>query len=205
VPAQLFGHHFDNGEDPAGDRPLPAPTGNIINASPCPAPTKRPVGRRTNDDVGARATGPPHEQGGVQEHTPSAGRPHSTTHGCEDYKLVSLATEQRHEVIILAVVQRKTAVSRTDNVFLSWMRIVTKMLRLDGSQRRRAWQAWPQCDTSIPKLHEDALRPIQLYLDARPASSKSVAESSHSLVAAAKANGAVLLATSASDLPALPE
>jgi hypothetical protein len=116
-----------------------------------------------------------------------------------------LATEQRHEVIILAVVQRKTAVSRTDNVFLSWMRIVTKMLRLDGSQRRRAWQAWPQCDTSIPKLHEDALRPIQLYLDARPASSKSVAESSHSLVAAAKANGAVLLATSASDLPALPE
>ena len=122
-----------------------------------------------------------------------------------EYKLMSLATDTRHEIVVLAVIQRKTAVSRADNVFLSWMRIVTKLLHFDGMQRRRAWEAWPQTDSSVPKLHADAARPIQLFLDARPAISKSVAESSHSLVAAAKANGSVLLATSASDLPALPE
>ncbi len=120
-----------------------------------------------------------------------------------EYTLTSLASDTRHEIVVLAVVERKTAVSRVDNVFLSWMRIVTKLLHFEGSQRRRAWEAWPQTDSSVPKLHADA-RPIQLYLDARPASSKSVAESSQNLVAAAKANGSVLLAASSTGLPALP-
>jgi acetamidase/formamidase len=55
-----------------------------------------------------------------------------------EYTLTSLATDMRHEIVVLAVVERKTAVSRADNVFLSWMRIVTKLLQLEGSQRRRA-------------------------------------------------------------------
>jgi len=34
-----------------------------------------------------------------------------------EYKLISFETGGRHEVVVLAVVQRKTAVSRADNVF----------------------------------------------------------------------------------------
>ncbi len=119
-----------------------------------------------------------------------------------DFKLLMHESEARHEVVIVAVVNRKTAVARADNVYLAWMRIVTRLLRFDGSQRRRAWQPWPKDEESYPKLHADA-RPIQLYLDARPASQPFV-ETCLRVAAAAKENGA-MLASSSRDLPALPE
>jgi len=120
-----------------------------------------------------------------------------------DFKLWMHESEPRHEVVIVAVVDRKTAVTRADNVYLAWMRIVTRVLHFEGSQRRRAWHAWPKDEESYPKLHADA-RPIQLYLDVRPASQPFL-ETCLRVAAAAKENGAMALASSSRDLPALPE
>ncbi len=117
-------------------------------------------------------------------------------------KLLMYESEARHEVVIVAVVNRKTAVARADNVYLAWMRIVTRVLHFDGSQRRRTWQPWPKDEESYPKLHADA-RPIQLYLDVRP-TSQAFVETCFQVAAAAKENGA-MLASSSRDLPALPD